>query len=126
MDNFITTELYAPNIVIERGAFQRITGLRKKRDNGRAGVATNNGDVFVCWVGGIELGDKATGADYIKCSDTEQPFGVIDILGLEDFCGDRNSGVDGIRDDEDVGVGSRIGCSFGKVTYDGGVGVEKV
>ena len=89
-------------------------------------MTTDDSYVFICGVGRIELGDEAAGADNVEGGDTEELLGVVDILGLEDLGGDGNGGIDRIGDDEDVGIGRVVRCGFGKITYDGGIGVEQI
>lgn len=109
-------------------------------------MATDNGDGLVGGVGLLDLGDEARGTDDVKGGDTEETLGVVDTAGLVDLRDDGDGGVDlsnevscwlvkddsdgkatyGVGDDEDVGLGRRLGGGLGKVTDDGGVGVEEV
>jgi hypothetical protein len=57
-------------------------------------VASNNGNVLVGRVGGLELRDEAGGADYVEGGDTEETLGVVDALGLEDLGRNGDGGVD--------------------------------
>jgi hypothetical protein len=72
------------------------------------------------------LGDEAGGADDVEGGHAEELLGVVDTLALEDLGCDRDGAVDGVGDDEDVGVGAVVGGVFGEVADDGGVGVEEV
>ena len=54
------------------------------------------------------------------------PLGVEDSVLLEYFGDDRDGGVDGVGDDEDVGLGGDTGDGSGKVADDRRVGVEEV
>ena len=89
-------------------------------------MATDDRDVFVRRVGVLELADETAGAHDVEGGDTEEALGVVDALALEDLGGDGDGAVDGVGDDEDVGVGARVGGGFGEVADDGGVGVEEV
>ena len=72
------------------------------------------------------LGDEARGADDVKGGDTEETLGVVDTSLLQDLGGDGNGAVDGVGDNEDVGLGRVLGDGLGEVADDGGVGVEQV
>jgi hypothetical protein len=94
LDDLVTTELDAVDVVVELVAFKVVAGLRQERDDGCARVATNNGDVLAGGVGVLELGDEARGTDDVESGDTEEALGVVDTLGLEDLRGDGDGGVD--------------------------------
>jgi hypothetical protein len=94
LDDLVTTELDAVNVVVVLLALEGVAGLRQERDDGCAGVATNNGDVLAGGVAVLDLGDEARGTDDVEGGDTEEALGVVDTLGLEDLGGDGNGGVD--------------------------------
>ncbi len=89
-------------------------------------MPSHNNDVLINGVGVLDLGDKAGCADDIEGGNAEQALGVVDAPGLEDLGDDRYGRVDGVGDDEDVGIWSRFSRGLGEVTNDGGVSVEKV
>jgi len=107
-------------------ALEVVAALAEQRDDGLAGVATNDNDVLVGRVGALVLGDEARGADDVKGGDTEQAAGVVDTGLLQNLGGDGDGAVDRVGDDQDVGVGAVLGDRLGEVTDDGGVGVEQV
>jgi hypothetical protein len=89
-------------------------------------VSTNNSDILILGVGFLDLAHEAGSTHDIEGCDTEQTLGVVDALALEDLSDDGHSAVDGVRDNEDVGVwGGFSGCLC-EVADDGGVGVEQV
>jgi hypothetical protein len=94
LDNLVTTELDTVDVLIELVTTQVVAGLGKERNDGGTGVATDNGDVLVSWVGVLELGDEAAGAHDVEGGDTEKTLGIVDASGLEDLGGDWNGGVD--------------------------------
>jgi hypothetical protein len=94
LDDLVTTELDAVDVVVELLALEVVAGLGQERDDGCAGVATNDGDVLAGGVGVPELGDEARGTDDIEGGDTKEALGVVDALGLEDLSGDGDGGVD--------------------------------
>lgn len=51
------------------------------------------------------------------------PLGVKDALLLVDLGEDRDSRVDGVRDDTDVSLGAVLGTGGSQVSDDRGVGV---
>ncbi len=89
-------------------------------------MSANDSNVLLRWICALDLGDEAAGADDIEGGDTEEFFGVVNTLALEDFRCDGDGAVDGVGDDEDVGVGAIVGAGFGEFADDGGVGVEEV
>ena len=144
LDDLVTTELDALDVLIALGALERVTGLGEERNNGGSGVTTDDGDGLVGWVGALELGDEAGSTHDIEGGDTEELLWVVDVLGLEDLGGDWNGGVDledcelrssvvscrtttyWVGDDQDVGVRAMVGACLGELADDGGVGVEQV
>ena len=72
------------------------------------------------------LRDETACADNIEGCNAKETFGVICAFRLEDFGADRHSAVDGVGDDQYVGVWSGVCDGFGEVPYDGGVGIEEV
>ena len=99
LDDLIAAVLYAVDEAVEILAFERVAGLRKKRDNSGAAVATDNGNVLIGRVGAFMLRDKAGGADYIESGDAKEALRVVDAAGFEDLGCYGDSGVDlGIAD----------------------------
>lgn len=129
LDDLITTELDA---VDERGELvggdgDGWLGLAEEGDDGLAGVATDDGDGGLLGVlGAGDLGNEGLGTDDVEGGDTEEALGVEDTLGLEDLGGDGDGGVDGVRDDENEGLGGDIGDDLNEALDDTGVDVEEV
>lgn len=94
LDDLVTTELHAVNIAVKLLALEVDAGLREERNDGCAGVATNNSDVLVGGVGALNLGNETRGTDDVEGCDTEDALGVVDALGLEDLGGDGDGGID--------------------------------
>jgi hypothetical protein len=94
LDDLVTTELDAVNVLFELLALEVVAGLGEEGNDGGAGVTTNDGDVLSGGVGALELGDEARGTDNVEGGDTEEALGVVDALGLEDLGGDGDGGVD--------------------------------
>jgi hypothetical protein len=126
LDDLVTTELDALDVVGKLLALEVVAALAEQRDDGLAGVATDDSDILVGRVGALVLGDEARGADDVKGGDTEEAAGVVDAGLLQDLGGDGNGAVDRVGDDQDVGVGAVLGDRLGEVTDDRGVGVEQV
>jgi hypothetical protein len=94
LDDLITTELDALDELITDGSADvGVVGLGEKGNDGDTGVATDNGDVLVGWVGRLDLRDESGSADNIKGGDTEQALGVVDTVLLEDLGNNWDSGV---------------------------------
>lgn len=125
LDDLVATKLHALQKV---GVADQVgvRGLREERDDGDAGVAANNDDVLIRGIGVLDLADESRGANDIQCGDAEQAFGVVHAGLLEDLGDDGDGAVDGVRDDEDVGVRGGGRGGLGQVAYDRGVGVEEV
>lgn len=126
LDDLVTTELDALDVLVELSALEVVARLREEGHNGGTRVATDDNNVLRGGVGALELRDEARGTDNVKSGDTEESLGVVDALGLEDLCGDGDGRVDGVGDDEEVGVGAVLGAGLGQVADNRGVGVEEV
>lgn len=125
LDDLITTELNA----VQEGSIANKVGvlaLGEEGNDGDTGVTTNDGDGLISGVGLLDLGDEAGCADDIEGGDTEEALGVVDASLLEDLSNDGDGAVDGVGDDQDVGVRCRLSGGLGQVADDGGVGVEQV
>ena len=126
LDDLVTAELDALDVVGEGLALEVVAALAEERDDSLAGVAADDNNVLVGRVGVLDLGDEARGADNVEGGDTEQTAGVVDTGLLQDLGGDGNGAVDRVGDDQDVGVGAVLSDRLGEVTNNGGVGVEQV
>ena len=73
-----------------------------------------------------ELRHECLSPHHVKSGDAEQLLGVEDAGGFEDLGRDGNGAVDGVGDDEDVGVGAVGGDAFDEVADDAGVDLEEV
>jgi hypothetical protein len=94
LDDLVTAELDALDVLLELLAGEVVAGLGEERDDGSTGVATDDGDVLVGGVGVLDLRDEARGADDVKGGDTEEALGVVNALGLEDLGADGDGRVD--------------------------------
>lgn len=94
LDDLVTTELDALDVLVALGALEAVAGLGEQWDDGSARVTTDDGDGLVGRVGALELGDEAGGTDDVEGGDTEESLWVVDVLGLEDLGADWDSGVD--------------------------------
>lgn len=103
-----------------------MVALAEERNDGDTRVTTDNSNILVFRVSALDLADEAAGADDIEGGDTEEALGVVDAMGLEDLGDDRNGGVNGVGDDEKIGLRAGFGAGLSKVTNDRGVGVEKI
>lgn len=125
LDDLVTTELDTLD-ELSVGGKVGVVRLREERDDGDTGVATNDGDVLVLGVGSLDLGDESGSTDNVEGGDTEEGLGVVDTLSLENLLDNGNGGVDGVGDDQELGLGSSLSSGLGEVTDDGGVGVEEI
>ena len=94
LDDLITTELNALDVLVELGALEVVAGLGEEGNNGSARVTSNDGDVLGGGVGVLQLGDEARGTDDVEGGNTKEALGVVDALGLEDLGSDGDGGVD--------------------------------
>lgn len=83
-----------------------LTSLGEEGNNGDTRVTTDDGNVDILGVLALDLRDEAGGTNDIKGGDTEETLGVVDTVLLENFSKDRDGGVDGVGDDEEVGLGA--------------------
>lgn len=90
-------------------------------------MAANNGDVELL---GVLLagdgGDESLSANDVEGGDTEQLLGVEDTGLLEDLGGDGDGRVDGVRDDQDVGLGGVLCDALDEALDDTSVDLEKI
>lgn len=77
-----------------------VRGLGEKRDNRRAGVTTDDRHPTLVGVRASDLREEASRTDNVEGGDTENPARVIYTGLLENLGDDRDSGVDGVGDDE--------------------------
>ena len=125
LDDLVTTELDALDESLVLLALDVLAegGLREEGDDGDTGVATDDGDLDVLRVGLLDLGKEARGTDDVEGGDTEETLLVKDTVLLEDLGEDGDGRVDGVGNDEDVGLGGVLGDGLGEVADDRGVGV---
>lgn len=129
LDDLITTELDAVDksivLVIRDG--DRGGNLAEERNDGLAGVPTDDGDNELLGVAlASNLSNEGLGTDNIEGGDTEEALGVKDTLGLEDLGGNGNSRVDRVGDDEDEGVGGNLSSNLNQALDNTGVDVEEI
>ena len=101
--------------------------MAEERDDGLAGVTTNDGDGEL--VGLLLAGngsDEGLSADDIEGGDTEELLGVENAGLLEDLGGDGNGRVHGVGNDEDVGLGGVLCDALDEALDDTGVDLEEV
>ncbi len=95
LDDLVTTKLDAIDQVIELLASDvAVAGLGDKRDNGYAGVSTDDSNVLIAGVGALDFGNESRGTDDIEGGDTEESLWVVDTFALVNLGTDRDSGVD--------------------------------
>ena len=129
LDNLVTTELNSvhESIVLVVRNLNCRRGLADEGDNGLARVSTNDGDVQLLGVGlANNLSDEGLSTNDVESGDTKETLRVEDALGLENLGSNGNGRVDGVGDDQELGLGSSLSSGLGEVTDDGGVGVEEI
>jgi hypothetical protein len=98
-------------------------GKGEERDDGLAGVTTDDGNVD----GTIDsVGSDGVGTEDIKGGDTEELLRVVSTLLLEDLSPDGNHGVHRVGDDEERSVRASLGSSSSDVGVDTSVDVEEI
>ena len=107
---------------LERGG-----DLAEERDNGLAGVTTDNGDLGL---GGVLLAgvflSESLGANNVQGGDTEEALRVKDASALENLSSNGDGRVDRVRDDQDESLGAVFGNALDKITDDASVDLEQV
>jgi hypothetical protein len=129
LDNLITTELHALGEVFELvlGDFDSRLGLAEERDDGVAGMATNDRDDGLGWVplAGDAL-DEGFGADDVEGGDAEELLSV-ELVGLfKNLSSDGDGAVDGVGDDEDEGLWAVLGNTLDQALHNASVDLEEV
>ena len=129
LDNLVTTELDAVNellVLLALGDSITAVGLGEEGHDGDTRVTADDGNDGL---GGLLAGDagkEGGSTGDVEGGDTVELLGVVDTSLLEDLSNNRDGGVDGVGDDQDVSLGGNLGSLLCEVTDDGGVGVEKV
>lgn len=125
LHNLITTKLNALHQVLVLLALHvlAVLHLAQEGDDGDTRVATDDSHLDVLGVGVLDLAQEAGSADNVEGGDAENALLVKDALLLVDLGKDGDGRVDGVGDDEDVGLGAVFGTGLGEGLDDGGVGV---
>jgi hypothetical protein len=129
LDNLVTAELNTvdKSIVAVSGDLETGRDLAEQRNNGLAGVTTDDGDGGL---GGVlqtgELLGESLGTNDVKGGDTEQTLGVENTGVLEDLGGNGDGGVDGVGDDQDESLGAILGDTLNEIADDAGVDLEEI
>ena len=129
LDDLVATELDAVHELLEGLATlldDLLAGgeLRQKGDDGRARVATDDGDVRVLGLGAGDSRQERRGTDNVEGRDTEEALRVVDAGLLEDLGDDRDGRVDRVGDDSEASLGRDLGGGLGEVANDRGVGLR--
>ena len=111
-------------VVAFTGETLALLELGKEGDDGGTRVTTDNGDDGVLRARAGDFGKETSGTDDIEGGDTENAAGVVDTSFLENLRDDGDGAVDGVGDDEDVGLGCDTADGGGEVTDDGGIGLK--
>lgn len=128
LDDLVTTELDPVDKLVEGLASDALASsvLGQQGDDGRAGVAADDGDVALLGGDIANGGQEAGSTDDVEGGDTEETLGVEDTGLLERSGDDGDGGVDGVGDDKDVGVWGAGSDGAGEVTDDGSVGLQEI
>lgn len=85
-------------------------------------MSTNNGD---CELPGVllarDLSGKGGRADDIQSSDTKEFASIKSVVGFQNLGGNGDSGVDGVRDNKNVGLGAKLSNTSDQGSDDSGV-----
>lgn len=128
LDDLVTAELDAVNELLQGLAAlldDLLAGreLRQERDDGRARVATDDGDDGVLRLGAGNAREEGRGTDNVEGGDTEEALRVVDAGLLENLGDDGDSRVDRVGDDSETGLRRNLGSGLGEVANDRGVGL---
>jgi hypothetical protein len=129
LDDLVTTELntVGEGVELVLGNVDSRLGLAEERDDGLAGVATNDGNDSL---GGVLLTsdalDEGLGADNVEGGDTEELL-CVELAGLlEDLSSDGDSAVDGVGDNEDESLRAVLDNTLNQTLHDASVDLEEV
>ena len=100
--------------------------LAEQGNDGRSSVSTNDGDVALSGLHVEGLSDELASADAVELSHAHNLARIMDAHLLEGLREDRNSGVHGVANHEDAGLGASSGASLGEVHGNTSVGVEQI
>lgn len=90
-------------------------------------MSTDNGDVQIgrVFLAG-DLSDEGLGTDDIESGDTKELLGVKDTSGLEHLSGDWDGGVNGVGNDENVGLGAVLCDTLDESLDNAGIDLEEI
>ena len=111
-------------VVAFTGETLALLELGKEGDNGGTRVTTDNGDDGVLGARAGDFGKETSGTDNVEGGDTEDAAGVVDTSFLEDLRDDGDGAVDGVGDDEDVGLGSNAADCRSEIPDNGSIGLK--
>ena len=95
LDDLVATELDAVDKSVELLAEDiAVARLGNKRNDCDAGVATNDSNFLIGWVGTLDLGDETGGTHDIEAGNTEESLWIVDAPALENLSDDGDRGVD--------------------------------
>jgi hypothetical protein len=127
LHDLVAAELRAVGQGRAVGVRQHQTGdLGEEGQNGNAGVAADDGDLYRRGIDVTVRGDKGIGAQDVEGGDAAEFAGVVDTGAFQDFGGDGDGAVDGVADDGEDGFGAVDGTLLDEALDNTGVGVEEV
>lgn len=90
-------------------------------------MTTHNGDLGLGWILlAREFLGEGLSTDDIQSGDTKETAGVEGTSSLEDLCGNRDGGVDRVRDDADKSLWAEFSDALDQIPHDAGVHFEEV
>ncbi len=125
LDDLITAEHDALGDGLELLALEvkRSRSLGEERDNGGAGVTTNDRDRDSLT---SLLASKGVGTELIKSGDTKELLGVVSTGLLQRLGPDGNGGVNRVGNDEESSVGALLGTLGSNSVVNVGIDVEEI
>lgn len=90
-------------------------------------MATDNWDAHSRWVlVARKFLSKGFRADNIQSGNTKETLGVKDASSLKDLCGDGNSRIDRVGDDQNKCLGAVLSDTLDQVAHNTGVDFEEI
>jgi hypothetical protein len=129
LDDLITTvlnpldQLFPLPSIANQSA--RLLCLAQQRHDCDAGMTTHDSNVRVLWIGTDYGREETRGTNDIEGGDAKETSGVKSTGFLEHGRDDGDGRIDGVGDDEDVGLGCGFGDGLGEVADDASIGLEQ-
>ena len=113
LDDLVSAELRADGKLLQILIRERRIGyLREQRQDGNAGMSTDDGHIDVDRIPTLILGNERIGTAHIEGGNTAQLGLVVNSSLLQDLGGNWDGRVDGVGNDGKNGLGTELGATL--------------